>query len=537
MSQVNLFGNPIPYLGYGSSNQAYSNSISGTQSVLYVPDESGNVANLYTITTNLQTQIDNIPPGSTGQTGPTGAMGTGATGVTGPTGLMGPTGPTNGVTGDKGATGPTGLQGATGAIGPTGLQGATGQTGPTGIQGATGQTGPTGIRGLTGATGVAGQTGSTGQTGPTGQTGAQAIMTLAAVGASPNANGGTISGSTLNFQPANGSFPGVLSTTNQSIGGIKTFNADTNFSSLVNLSATSSSTQGSIYAGSNRFISRPGTNNNFFGVNSGNLSTSATNCNSMGYQSLISLNSGTSNISLGSSSLYTLLEGSNNLAFGSNTGISSTTLGLTGGSNNILIGTSSGSAYRGNESTNLIFSNVGVAGETGTIRIGNIHNRAFISGPTGNTGSSSYLGMCINPSSGQLGVEEQYTIPNFTITLSSGVVSSSELRGVGVTAGFMSGIRLSRVGRIVTLAIPSFKIISDTGIPATIILGSNLIPSSFRPPYSVQNPITIYENNLPSNNNAFCEIDTSGGIYITCTTSFTVNYGLNLGDYVTTYMV
>lgn len=519
MSQINLFGNPIPYSGYGSSNQAYSNSISGTQSVLYVPDESGNVANLYTITTNLQTQIDNIPPGSTGQTGPTGAMGTGATGVTGPTGLMGPTGPTNGVTGDRGATGPTGLQGATGAIGPTGLQGATGQTGPTGIQGATGQTGPTGIRGFTGATG------------------AQAIMTLAAVGASPNANAGLISGSTLTLQPANGSFPGVLSTTNQAISGIKTFNTDTNFGGLVNLSATSSSTQGSIYAGSNRFISRPGTNNNFFGVNSGNLSTAATNCNSLGFQSLISLNSGTSNISLGSSSLYTLVSGSNNIGIGSNTGISSTTVGLTGGSNNILVGSSSGSAYTGNESTNILFSNIGGVGETGTIRIGNIHNRAFISGPTGNTGTSSYLAMCINPSDGQMGVEEQYTIPNFTITLSSGVVSSSELRGVGVTAGFMSGIRLSRVGRVVTLAIPSFKIISQTGIAASIILGSNLIPSSFRPSYNVQNAITAFDNNLVTNNNAYCEVDTSGGIYIVGSASFTVNFGLNLNDYVMTYMV
>ena len=106
-----------------------------------------------------------------------------------------------------------------------------------------------------------------------------------------------------------------------------------------------------------------------------------------------------------------------------------------------------------------------------------------------------------------------------------------------MTAGFMSGIRLSRVGRVVTLAIPSFKIISQTGIAASIILGSNLIPSSFRPSYNVQNAITAFDNNLVTNNNAYCEVDTSGGIYIVGSASFTVNFGLNLNDYVMTYMV
>ena len=47
-------------------------------------------------------------------------------------------------------------------------------------------------------------------------------VTLSGVGSSPNANGASISGQTLNLQPASGSFPGVLSTGAQSIAGAKT---------------------------------------------------------------------------------------------------------------------------------------------------------------------------------------------------------------------------------------------------------------------------------------------------------------------------
>lgn len=50
------------------------------------------------------------------------------------------------------------------------------------------------------------------------------VATLAPIGSSPNANGGTISGTTFNLQPANGSFGGVITTTAQTFAGDKTFN-------------------------------------------------------------------------------------------------------------------------------------------------------------------------------------------------------------------------------------------------------------------------------------------------------------------------
>lgn len=53
-------------------------------------------------------------------------------------------------------------------------------------------------------------------------------VTLAAVGSSPNANAASLSGQVLTLQPADGTHPGVLTSSSQTIGGIKTF------SSLIN---------------------------------------------------------------------------------------------------------------------------------------------------------------------------------------------------------------------------------------------------------------------------------------------------------------
>jgi hypothetical protein len=49
------------------------------------------------------------------------------------------------------------------------------------------------------------------------------VTTMAAIGATPNANGATISGSTLNLEPASASFGGVVTTGAQTFAGNKTF--------------------------------------------------------------------------------------------------------------------------------------------------------------------------------------------------------------------------------------------------------------------------------------------------------------------------
>ena len=52
------------------------------------------------------------------------------------------------------------------------------------------------------------------------------VTTLSAIGSSANANGATITGTTLNLEPASASFGGVVTTGTQTLAGVKTFNAD-----------------------------------------------------------------------------------------------------------------------------------------------------------------------------------------------------------------------------------------------------------------------------------------------------------------------
>ena len=56
------------------------------------------------------------------------------------------------------------------------------------------------------------------------------VTGLSAIGATPNANGATIAGSNLNLEPANGSFGGVVTTEAQTIAGLKTFTGKTRLS-------------------------------------------------------------------------------------------------------------------------------------------------------------------------------------------------------------------------------------------------------------------------------------------------------------------
>ena len=60
------------------------------------------------------------------------------------------------------------------------------------------------------------------------------VTTMAAVGASPNANGASITGSTLTLQPASGSFPGVMTAGTQTIGGEKFYTDIPHFQNIIN---------------------------------------------------------------------------------------------------------------------------------------------------------------------------------------------------------------------------------------------------------------------------------------------------------------
>ena len=226
------------------------------------------------------------PPGPIGLRGPTGPMGprgiagaqgpagnngaTGETGLQGPIGLTGPIGPqgpggNDGATGATGPQGPIGLTGAVGPQGPIGLTGPIGPQGPAGNDGAVGATGQQGPIGLTGATGpqgpigpqgLVGNDGPQGPAGPAGATGSSGIVnlttsgtsgaatydsgtgtlnipsytsgvsSLGSIGASPSANGASISGTILTLQPASATYGGIVTTGTQTFAGGKIFTGD-----------------------------------------------------------------------------------------------------------------------------------------------------------------------------------------------------------------------------------------------------------------------------------------------------------------------
>jgi hypothetical protein len=68
---------------------------------------------------------------------------------------------------------------------------------------------------------------------------ASGVTTLGAIGSSSNANGATISGNTLNLEPASSSFGGIITTGSQTIAGSKTFSGTTTFTGLLNATSAS----------------------------------------------------------------------------------------------------------------------------------------------------------------------------------------------------------------------------------------------------------------------------------------------------------
>lgn len=78
------------------------------------------------------------------------------------------------------------------------------------------------------------------------------VTTMGAIGASANANGATITGSTLNLEPASASFGGVVTTGTQTIAGAKTFSSSIVGSaglSIVGAGSFSASSAGMVFGG------------------------------------------------------------------------------------------------------------------------------------------------------------------------------------------------------------------------------------------------------------------------------------------------
>jgi len=127
------------------------------------------------------------------------------------------------------------------------------------------------------------------------------ILSLSAIGASPNANAATITGTVLNLEPASASFGGVITTGTQTFAGAKTFSSDISvnttmtvgrggggiaFNTALGANALYSNTTGSLnvalgyqagFGSLGTNANTTGSNNIFIGYNSVGLSATASN--------------------------------------------------------------------------------------------------------------------------------------------------------------------------------------------------------------------------------------------------------------------
>ncbi len=117
--------------------------------------------------------------------------------------------------------------------------------------------------------------------------------------------------------------------------------------------------------GEQALISNTSSYNCAFGAQSMHGAGAATENSCFGWAAGTGLTSGSANCLFGLQTGNSLTIGPNNTAFGTQALYS-----LTSGSYNLSLGYSSGTALTSNENSNVLIANVGVAGESGTIRIG-----------------------------------------------------------------------------------------------------------------------------------------------------------------------
>ena len=308
------------------------------------------------------------------------------------------------------------------------------------------------------------------------------VTTMAAIGSTPNANGATISGRTLNLEPASASYGGIVTTGAQTFAGAKTFSptltASADAETLVGLDINPTFTNGSYASLTNYGLRVQGIGFGLGGgavasniaIGSGVLIRNSTGANNtgLGYRALLSNTTGSGNTSLGSlAGAYTGATGSVGNASGTNsTFIGYNTSPLANGDDNEVViaggnattrtvGLGSNSTLIGNSATTLTqlmgvvnipnstastssttgaLKVAGGAGIAGAIYAGSIQNTP-IGSTTASTGAFTTLAASGNTTvGGTLAVTGATTLSS-TLDVTGNTVVSGTLKVAGGTPG------------------------------------------------------------------------------------------------------
>lgn len=366
----------------------------------------------------------------------------GPEGPPGPQGNPGPVGP-QGPRGDPGPAGPPGPAGDPGPIGPQGPQG---EPGPIGPQGDPGPVGPAGPQGSQGEPGPIGPAGPQGDPGPTGPPGPNSIDD--GTGGAPSLHFASDTDTGI-FRPG-GDLVGISSggAERARFGSVSTSIltdlvlptrkiVGNSFGDLLLLYVSSGF---NAFAGAAGNGSATGNLNSAFGLSAlGSIGSGIEN-SAMGYGALQNNSSGDRNTAIGSTSLFGNVSGQGNTAVGyralfSNTGNGNIAIGhdalanLATGSDNVAIGPGA-AGFKTSGSGNVYIAAsppFGDYNESGSIRIGSNHSRAFMAGIHGAT-SSGGVGVFVGPD-GQLG------------TLTSSIAFKDDVQEIGDRSRALYGLR------------------------------------------------------------------------------------------------
>jgi hypothetical protein len=191
------------------------------------------------------------------------------------------------------------------------------------------------------------------------------VTTMAAIGSVPNANGASISGTTLTLQPANASFGGVITTGTQTIAGAKTFNSDLTINSITAGQGGGAQTSNTAFGNgalANNIAS--GFDQVAIGTNALNAQNAASYYNvAVGKGALEKSTSASANTAIGGHAGENITTGGSNVFLGALAGTyigTSSAANNTTGSNSVFIG------YQTNPLTNGDVNEVVIAGYNGS---------------------------------------------------------------------------------------------------------------------------------------------------------------------------
>jgi hypothetical protein len=353
------------------------------------------------------------------------------------------------------------------------------------------------------------------------------VTTMAAVGVAPNANGAVISGNTLTLEPADGTHPGVMTEVAQTFGGAKTFNADINAQTNINMVVTPSASgaSGVIQVSSARYMhTSGGVTNVYLGHNSANIGVS---------------NTGANNNGIGQSVLQGITVGNSNNCLGSGAGSA-----ITSGSFNTCIGQDAGSAISATSANSIMINNLGSGSDTAVTRIGTHATQtscyvAGIAGVAANTAQCAV--MTVDTTNSQLATltytaNAAYTNSGMTC---GATINNMTVRGGVVLTPFNYPITYSQLGNVIRIRCPAFQVTSVTGVPGTTIVlaAAGAVPAGLRPTLADCSMACPAQNGGVFSTGMYkIAITTGGAVNLIGSITFTTNFGLQ-EDTVITYNI